>query len=102
MKSRERRFQAKDQPEVWCSQCMTTIRRAPDSIIDHFRKEHERSPTTDELEGILAKTPVSMGQRNKFQVPLNSPDNPKDPELVHDQRWRHVIQGGAPGLGKRR
>ena len=89
---------------VWCTRCNSNLRGTAEAIISHFKHEHGRSPTTEEITRILLnkKTPKLLKKRKKSKVRGMPSSRFVDPDAEHNIRWSKVIQGGAPGLGKKK
>lgn len=76
------------------------MRASPEVIEAHFRSNHARTPTQKEIQAVLENTePRKVKKTRAKPLPSGSGVDSGD---EHERRWRRVIQGGAPGLGRKR
>lgn len=90
---------------VWCTLCTSNLIGTQEKVVAHFRREHGRAPTADEIARTLSNTKkrvVQKVKKKKRKVFAMPSDKCVDPEVEHNARWKYVIQAGAPGLGKKK
>ena len=85
---------------VWCTRCRSNFAANADVIRLHYRLAHHHEPSEKLLAHVLGNTysEAKWHAKRKYAVAGSS----ASAELDHEKRWSGVIQGGAPGSGKRR
>lgn len=89
---------------VWCTRCNSNLRGTTEAITIHFKNEHGRYPTAEEITRILSNTKKVklLKKRKKSKVRGMPSSRFVDPDAEHNIRWSKIIQGGAPSLGKKK
>jgi hypothetical protein len=98
----ERRASRKFPSGIWCTQCLSKVLPTERAVVTHFKAYHSRSPTKEEIEIVLANSSNTMFKRSKRRVKSAPSGKYPERDLEHENRWRNIIQAGAPSLGKRR
>ena len=85
---------------VWCTKCRSNFAANREAITHHYRLAHRIEPSETLIAHVLINTYLraKWPAQPKFAKAASSAANDTD----HERRWRGVIQGGAPGSGKRR
>ena len=85
---------------VWCTKCRSNFAANREAITEHYRLAHRIEPSETLIAHVLINTyaRAKWPAKPKSAKAASSAANDTD----HERRWRGVIQGGAPGSGKRR
>lgn len=99
LKTRPSQIAQVETRSVWCTRCESNMLASRTVIIRHFTTDHNRQPTEKEITAVLRNV---QRQLPTVVVRNGTSGSGFDKNDEHERRWRHIIQAGAPSLGKRK
>ena len=85
---------------VWCTKCRSNFAASREAITEHYRLAHHLEASDTLVAHVLANTYARAKWPAKPKAAKVASSSATDTD--HERRWLGVIQGGAPGSGKRR
>ena len=85
---------------VWCTKCRSNFAANREAVNEHYRISHHLEPSETLIAHVLANTQARAKWPARLTTSSVALSSAADAD--HERRWGKVIQGGAPGSGKRR